>query len=60
MERMLDQFYGDSESGFSDPFNLRLPLDVIENDNEFVVKADIAGIDPDNIDITYTNNNLTR
>ena len=59
MERMLDQFYGDSESGFSDPFNLRLPLDVIENDNEFVVKADIAGIDPENIDITYTNNNLT-
>jgi len=59
MERMLDQFYDDGELGFSDQFNLRLPLDVIENDDEYIVKADIAGIDPDNIEITYTNNNLT-
>jgi HSP20 family protein len=36
-----------------------MPLDVIENDNEFVVKADIAGIDPEEVEITYTNNTLT-
>ncbi|MCB2213879.1 Hsp20/alpha crystallin family protein [bacterium] len=59
MERMLDRFYDDSEFGFGDQLNLRIPLDVIENDNEFVVKANIVGIDPDNIEITYTNNNLT-
>ncbi len=59
MERMLDQFYDDGELTYSDQFNLRLPLDVIENDNEYIVKANIAGINPDNIEITYTNNNLT-
>lgn len=57
MERMLDQMYGDE--GFGDQANIRIPLDVIENDDEFIVKAEIAGIDPENIDITYTDNNLT-
>ena len=36
-----------------------MPLDVIENDDEFIVKADIAGIDPEEVEITYTNNTLT-
>jgi HSP20 family protein len=59
MDRMLNNFYGDGELVFGEPLNLRMPLDVIENDEEFVVKADVAGIDPDNIEITYTDNNLT-
>lgn len=58
MERMLNNLY-DGEFGFGEPLNLRMPIDVIENDNEFVVKADVAGIDPDNIEITYTDNNLS-
>lgn len=59
MDRMLNNFYADGELGFGEPLNLRMPLDVIENDEEFVVKADVAGIDPDNIEITYTDNNLS-
>jgi len=59
MERMLDNFYRDRDLNFSEPANLRMPLDVIETDNEFVVKADVAGIDPDKIEITYTDNNLS-
>lgn len=59
MDRMLNNFYDDGELGFSEPLNLRIPLDVIENDEEFIVKADVAGIDPDNIEITYTDNNLS-
>ncbi len=59
MNRMFDRFYGDDEAGFGDRFNLHMPLDVIENDNEFVVKADIAGINPGEVEITYTNNTLT-
>ena len=59
MNRMFDRFYGDEGSEFGDRFNLHMPLDVIENDNEFVVKADIAGIDPEEVEITYTNNTLT-
>jgi HSP20 family protein len=59
MNRMFDRFYGDDETGFGDQFNLHMPLDVIENDNEFIVKADIAGINPEEVEITYTNNTLT-
>jgi len=35
------------------------PLDVIENDQEFVVKASVAGFDPDKIEITYDDNTLS-
>ena len=59
MERMLDNFYRDGDLSFGEPLNLRMPLDVMETDEEFIVKADVAGIDPDNIEITYTDNNLS-
>jgi len=59
MERMLNNLYDDGELGFSEPLNLRIPLDVIENEDEFVVKADVAGINPDDIEITYTENSLS-
>ncbi len=59
LERMLNDFYGDGEFGYGESLNLRMPLDVVENDDEFVVKADVAGIDPDDIEITFTDNNLS-
>jgi HSP20 family protein len=59
MERMIDNLYGDGELSFGESMNLSMPLDVVENDDEFVVKADVAGINPDDIEITYTDNNLT-
>jgi HSP20 family protein len=59
MERMLGNLYDDGELGFGEPINLRMPLDVVENDDEFIVKADMAGINPDDIEITYTDNNLS-
>lgn len=36
-----------------------LALDVVEKADEFVVKASIPGINPDDLDITYNNNILT-
>lgn len=59
MGRMLNSLYDDSELSFGEPMNLRLALDVMENDDEFVVKANVAGIDPDDLEITYTDNNLS-
>lgn len=59
MERMLNNLYDEGDLRFGEPMNLRMPLDVIENDDEFVVKADVAGINPENIEITYTDNNLS-
>jgi HSP20 family protein len=36
-----------------------LPLDLIENDNEFVVKASLPGIKSEDIEVTYHNQTLT-
>ena len=36
-----------------------LPLDVIETEDEFIVKASIPGINPDDLDISLTDNVLT-
>jgi HSP20 family protein len=36
-----------------------LPLDVIETDDEFIVKASIPGIHPDELDISLADNVLT-
>ncbi len=36
-----------------------LPLDVIETEDEFIVKASIPGIHPDELDISLTDNVLT-
>jgi len=36
-----------------------LPLDVVEKEDVFVVKASVPGIDPDDLEITFTDNVLT-
>ena len=59
MDRMFNNFYDSGELGFGEPLNRYVALDVIENADEFIVKADLAGIDPDNIEITFTENNLS-
>ena len=59
MERMLNSLYDDGELSFGEPMNLRLALDVKEDNDEFVVKANVAGMDPDDLEITYTDNNLS-
>ncbi len=38
---------------------LGFPLDVIEKDNEFLVRADTAGFDPERLEITYDNSTLS-
>lgn len=55
MERAMNRYFEmDSEqlpSGF--------PLDVVENDKEYTIKASVAGFDPDKIEITYDDNTLS-
>lgn len=36
-----------------------LALDVVEQDDDYIVKASIPGIDPDDIEVTLTDNTLT-
>ena len=57
MDRMFDRAL-DTEPAWQ-PVTWDLALDVAENKDEFLVKASIPGIHPDDLDITYTDNVLT-
>jgi HSP20 family protein len=53
------------ESTFNDlnattqPMSWGLALDVVEQDDAFLVKASVPGINPDDLEITFTDNVLT-
>ena len=48
------RFFAPLREGFG-----QLPLDVVENDNDIVVKASVPGIKPDELDITIVGDTLT-
>ena len=58
MDRMWDEAverrWSETETGASP-----LALDVVEDEGEFVVKASLPGMTADDIDITFTDGNLT-
>ncbi|MFZ3071075.1 MAG: Hsp20/alpha crystallin family protein [Anaerolineaceae bacterium] len=58
MSQYLDRFF-DLDRDFFDPMPFSFPLDVIEKDKEYLVRANVAGFDSDQIEITYDNNTLT-
>jgi len=58
IDRLFDQtFFTPGESWQATTW--QLPLDVAETENEFIVKASVPGINPDDLEITYTNKTLT-
>jgi HSP20 family protein len=59
VDRLFDNTVGANGDEWAQPVTWALSLDVIENKDDFVVKASIPGIDPDDIDITYTDDTLT-
>jgi HSP20 family protein len=56
MDRLLERDFSEG-SFFKSDWNLS--LDVAEKADEFVVKASIPGIKPEDLEITYNNNVLT-
>lgn len=58
MDRMFDNALTGSSSNWQ-AMNWDLALDVSENQDEFIVKASLPGIDPEDLEITFTNNTLT-
>jgi HSP20 family protein len=59
--RLVDRMWGApffSEERMSEHSSWGLALDVIEHANNFVVKASIPGVNPDDLDVTFTNNTL--
>jgi HSP20 family protein len=57
MDRLFDNALGTMPEDWQPSWSLA--LDVAENANEFVVKASIPGVNPDDLDITYDANTLT-
>ena len=58
MDRLFDTaFLG--EGGEGPNFVDTLPLDVTESEDEYVVKASIPGIKPEDMEITYSGKSLT-
>lgn len=59
MDNLFDRFFADMPwPGRSMTRQFAPALDVSENDNEFVVKAELPGIDPKEVDISLTDNLL--
>ena len=57
MDRLFDDaFISPRYGGFR---NVQPSLDLVENDNNFVVKAELPGFNPDNVDIRVEGNVLT-
>jgi HSP20 family protein len=40
-------------------FNWSVALDVVESDDEYLIKASLPGINPDDLEITFSDNKLT-
>jgi HSP20 family protein len=57
VDRLFDNVSADNV--WSQPTNWGLAVDVVENKDEFVVKASVPGINPDDIDISYVDDTLT-
>jgi len=55
----LERRWSDQDMGLFDQTYSALALDVLENDDAFLVKAALPGIDPKDLDITYNNDTLT-
>ena len=58
LDRAFDNAMSSSQTGWQ-PVSWDLALDVVENPDEYLVKASLPGINPDDLEITFTNNTLT-
>ncbi len=57
MDRLMENSLPDERDEFTSEWGL--PLDVVENETEFVVKASLPGVKPEDVDITYNKGMLT-
>ena len=56
IDRLIDNTLGDNwDSGTEWSF----PLDVVENEDDYVVEASLPGVKPEDLEITYNNGALT-
>lgn len=58
VDRMIDEA-SLTGAGWDEPMRWALPVDVIEDEDAYVLKASLPGVKPDDINITYDNRVLT-
>jgi HSP20 family protein len=59
MDRMFEDPFFNQQGEWEQQVSWNLAVDVAENQDEYLVKASLPGINPDDIEITYNNNILT-
>lgn len=59
MDRLLEDPFYNRETDWEQPVSWNLAVDVAENQDEYVVRASLPGVNSDDIEITYNNNMLT-
>jgi HSP20 family molecular chaperone IbpA len=61
MNHLLQSFFSDNGySQWDEGFSANMPaIDLIENERDFKVKAEVAGYNPDDIDVSVTDGFLT-
>jgi HSP20 family protein len=60
MNRLFQDFFGEEPHLFSEnPFEQLPAIDLVENDNDFKIKAALAGIDPEDVEVDCTDGYLT-
>lgn len=57
VDRLFDNANSDGE--WNQPTMWGLALDVVENKDEIIVKASVPGINPDDLDVSYSSDTLT-
>jgi HSP20 family protein len=62
MNRLFDEFFGDTWTGAESRSGVptySLPIDVLEGDKSYEVKAPLPGFSPDEVDVTFADGTLT-
>jgi HSP20 family protein len=60
MDRLMDEpFFGAPQLWSQRGEGFPLPLDLIEEEGQYIVKASMPGVEPDQVEITLTDNILT-
>jgi HSP20 family protein len=57
MDEVLERLFG--QSTHSAPQGSSIPVDVMEVENKFIIRAAVPGIQPDELSVTVENNVLT-
>lgn len=59
MDRLFEDSFSTPRLRWQEPTNWGLALDVSENESAFNVQASLPGVDPNDVDVTLTDNVLT-